>query len=580
MKHKLIDFLQRIPWASRELLEKYFGAEDLEKGLLQYSKKITSIIRADNQTYYSVKPANYHLLPGISRREMVRKFMSERYGYSLFDMAESPCGNADFRVFLEDSGTWIRVWGDMGHIAPESLLIFRNPPVFGDNVRDIVLTCQVPERMFFLKTQAEINWKEARKGNVEIIEAGESGCRSILPDFRFKQNSEKYDPQKEIYPEISKDQIPPYSDTRKRQISVQEIRSTFLCRQSMELKQQDYDLLRFIACNPFLRFPEIGILFAGNSCCAMSYQLTKKEYEDITGALEEINSLEKKNLLRKICLGPMKDTYIPTWQGIDLLAAYHGTIPFYLRKYSQWPQKSFTEKDYIEHRSLLDKEFPYFDSHCYYAQKWGEIRPEHQILCKEFCAALIFGARFLKSMFGFDIEVSGLTTISSNLKISSTIRGRKIIRQLHPDGCCTFTCSQADVTKKWKVFIEIERNTNSKYELLDKLEKYKIFIPAAKQFYRGYDDVVVMFFFDDTEEDRNGSLEEKRRALLETMNKYGIRGCFGLLSDAKKPVDGWNPKHDGIEKETCGNMFIYRKMWQFSDYWPDSAKLAFPHFLI
>ena len=149
MKNKLIDFLLRIPWSSRELLEKYFGIDDLEKDLLLYSPKRTSITRAaDNHKYYSAKPANYHLLPGLARREMVRKFMSEKYGYSVFDMAESPCSNADFRTFLENSGTWIRVWGDMGHIAPECLLMFRNPPVFGDNVHDIVLTCQVPERIF------------------------------------------------------------------------------------------------------------------------------------------------------------------------------------------------------------------------------------------------------------------------------------------------------------------------------------------------------------------------------------------------------------------------------------------------
>ena len=199
-----------------------------------------------------------------------------------------------------------------------------------------------------------------------------------------------------------------------------------------------------------------------------------------------------------------------------------------------------------------------------------EIENAYRLLCTQFETA---------SLFGFDIEVSGLTTISSNLKISSSKRGRNIIRQLHPDGCCTVTYSQSDFKKKWKVFIEIERNRNNKFELLDKLEKYKIFIPAAQQFYEGYDDIVVMFFFDDTEEG-NGSVEEKRRTLLETMKKYGIRGCFGLLSDARKPIDGWNPKHAGIEKETCGNMYLYRKMWQVSDYWPDSVKLAFPFFLL
>ena len=35
MNNKLIDFLRRMPWASRELLENYFGVEDLEKNLLK-----------------------------------------------------------------------------------------------------------------------------------------------------------------------------------------------------------------------------------------------------------------------------------------------------------------------------------------------------------------------------------------------------------------------------------------------------------------------------------------------------------------------------------------------------------------
>ncbi len=580
MKKTLVDFLHRMPWASRYLLEKYFGPEDLENDIHKYSERITSIKRADDQIYYSVKPANYHLLPGISRREMVRKFMADQYGYSVFDSAESPCGNADLRTFHEDSGIWTRVWGDMGHIAPECLLIFRNPPVFSADTHDIVVTCQVPERISFLKIQAEINWEDAQKGSVEIFEIGENFRRSIRPEFEFKRNMKKYDPQKEGYPEFAKELVPPFNDTGEKQISVQEIRSTSLCRLSAELEQQDYDLLRFIACNPFLTIPEIALLFGGNSCCAMSYTDTEAEYKNIMMGMDRAGNLVKKNLLKIISQGQMEDTCIPAWQGVDLLAAYQGTIPFYLKKYSQWPQKSFAEKDFAEHRALLDERFSFFDSHCFYTKKWGEIRPEHQILCNKFCSALICGARFLKSVYGFNIEVSGLTAVSSNLKISSVFHGRNIIKQLHPDGCCTVTCSGTGFSKKWKLFIEIERNRNDKKDLLEKLEKYRDFIPAAKQFYEGYDDVIVMFFYDDSEEERNGSLEEKRRILLETMRNYGIRGCFGRLSDARKSIEGWDPKHDTIEKETCGNMYVYRKMWQVSDYWPDSVKLPFPYFLL
>ena len=115
--------------------------------------------------------------------------------------------------------------------------------------------------------------------------------------------------------------------------------------------------------------------------------------------------------------GEMKETYIPTWQGMDLLAAYHGTIPLYLKKYSQWPQKSFEKEDFELFRGCFNDSFHFYDSHTYYEMRWGTIRPEHQKLCNKFGAALICGARSKKGMEKKNIEISGLTTISSNLKM-------------------------------------------------------------------------------------------------------------------------------------------------------------------
>ena len=151
MKNELIDFLMRLPWSNRTLLEGYFGTDEADNLLQQCSGEIESLRLPDGQMYYSVKPVDYHLLPGIYRREMVRNFMADNYGYSIFDTAESPCFNADFRTFYEEQNLWIRVWGDMGHISVESLLIFRNPPVFASDVHDIILTCQGWERTAFLK---------------------------------------------------------------------------------------------------------------------------------------------------------------------------------------------------------------------------------------------------------------------------------------------------------------------------------------------------------------------------------------------------------------------------------------------
>lgn len=578
MKKKFLDFLRRLPWASRDLLEKCFGYETLEEMLAKCSNKITAVKRADDRTYYSLKPANYHLLPGVSRREMARKFAAERYGYDVFASAESPCFNADLRVHLENTGKWLRIWGDMGHIAPESMQIFVDPPVFGNDLSDVILTCQVPERALFLKVQAEIAWKNAQRGSVEIIEADGNYEKSFYPDISTKRNMENYDVKSEKYPEVSGHRPLPHRDTCSSLVLIQELRSTKLSKLCTDLTQQDFDILRFTACNPFFEIQEIGLVLGGRSVRADDCDKTKEEFCHIMGIMDRVRLLEDKGLLKKIAGDSFADSYIPSWQGIDLLAAYHGTIPLYLKKYSQWPQESFSEKDFNDFRDYLDDGFSYYDSHCFYKQKWGEIRPEHQTLCKRFCTAMISGARSLKSEYGFNIEVSGLTTISSNLKITSVLRGKNVVRQLHPDACCTVTYSEADLSGKWKVFIEIERNTNSRVSILEKLEKYRDFIPAAKQFYKGFDDMVLMFFFDDTGAD-SGEVTSKVQILLEIMKKYGITGCAALLSDAVKVPEGWIPKHGDTELEASAGICIYQKIWMFSNCWPDRKKLPFPGFL-
>lgn len=578
MKNELLDFLSRLPWSSRILLDAYFGTEKADELLKQCSDEIESVALSDKHMCYAVKPADYHLLPGIYRREMVRDFMAEKYGYSIFDTAESPCCNADFRTYFEEQNLWIRVWGDMGHISAESMLIFRNPPEFASDVHDIILTCQDQERVAFLKIQAELNWINAQNGNVEIVDYA-SGKRVVCSEFKSDQKRNDYEPKTECCPKLSDSEITVHNDTRSRSISIQALRSTEICLKSAELSRRDYDLLRFIACNPFLKKPEIALLFGGDDSDAYSYKLTEKEHNRIMQILRDIKRLKANGFLNIISKGPMKHTYVLSWQGIDLVAAYHATIPFYLKKFSQWPQESFKQEDFDLFRDLLDDNYLFFDSHCYYKQRWGTLRPEHQILCKEFGAALLCGARSLKSEFGFNVEVSGLTTISTNLKITAILHGRKTIKQLHPDGACMVKYSGPYFSKKWKVFIEIERNRNQQPVLEEKLEKYRKFIPAAKQFYKGYDDILLLFFFDDTTGSSNAAYE-KRNFLLETMKKYRIRGCVGFLSDALNVPDKWLPKHGDIEMQTCGGMMLYQKIWQTTDMWPVELKLHFPGFLI
>ena len=575
MENELTDFLRRLPWASHDLLQNYFGRKRFDEMLQECSQDIKTIMRADNRQYYSLQPGNDRLLPGISRREMVRKFMAEMCGYGIFETAESPCFNADFRAFSSEQNMWIRVWGDMGHIAPESLMIFNNPPVFGNRLRDIILTCEGIERARFLDVQAETHWQNAQENSAAIYQTEEPGLPPLIPDTGYKKNMQPYDPVMENYAEITGSDAHIYNDTHKRKISIQEIRSREICCKSRNLAQEDYELICFIACNPFFRMPEIALIFGGDSSDRDDVNACGVEYKKIINLTHRIPELAETGLIKEIRSGPMKESYIPTWEGLDLIAAYHGTIPLYLKKYSQWPQQSFEKEDFEAFRHHYENGFSFFDSHTYYKQRWGSLRPEHQKLCNEFGAALICGARSKKAMERKKINVSGLTTISSNLKISAVSHGRKTIKQLHPDGSCTVEWGSPGFEKRWKVFIEIERNTNSGKKLLGKIEKYRKFIHAAKQFYSDYDDVIVMFFFDDTCFDSEKA-QEKGLLMQEEMKKNGIRGFVGFRSDALRAPANWVNKNGDIETQTCGGLMLFQNMWLTTDSWPDKVKHPFP----
>ena len=41
---------------------------------------------------------------------------------------------------------------------------------------------------------------------------------------------------------------------------------------------------------------------------------------------------ERDKIIEMFRSGQMKETYVPSWEGLDLIAAYHGTIPLYLKK--------------------------------------------------------------------------------------------------------------------------------------------------------------------------------------------------------------------------------------------------------
>ncbi len=556
--------LQRFPLCAGGMLRGYLGPNRAKRILRENSDAIFPVTRRDGETYYAASEDDFHLLPGVSRRELVRKYAVNRFGYKVLESGLSPCKNADLIFFDKECDIWYRIWGDMGYLAPDSLMLFRAQPLFGSNLIDIIVTAQGGERAEFLKVQTEMEWTEAGPGRVQICDITKGYSHRITAETTGQGSEIAYDIAMEDYPQVnfSKSNTPKmYNNTRKKSINIQRLRSAEIAVKSAGLSVFDYDLLRYLACNPFLELKEAAVLYGGGYAGRNDISGLRKERDSIAETQQAIGKLTEMGLLRRLDSKNYANRYILTWQAIDLLGAYHGAIPLFMQKYCQWPQKKFTREDYRKERKYLSEPYPYFDSHNRYADKWGENLYEHQKLCRKFSNALISGARTLKSQYGVDVEVDSVNTIAANLKAVRYINGKKRIKHIHPDGRCTIRKSDSLCTSRCQLFLEIERNTNSKEKLIRKIENYRKIIPAAKSFYKEYDDIILVFFFDDRD-NSHGSVKNKIMLLLDRMKKANIRGYISTYSLAVSNIPAtWSPKYSAAEDRITGGMMVYRKIW-------------------
>ncbi|MBQ6519285.1 MAG: hypothetical protein IJI14_11235 [Anaerolineaceae bacterium] len=560
----LLDILKRFPLAGSSMLEAFFGKNRAERLISECAAEIRAVPRTDGRMYYVLSEDDFHMLPGVSRRELVRKFAVNKYGYSVLKNGISPCKNADMIFYDESRKEWKRIWGDMGYLAPESLMMFRAQPIFGSNLIDIIVTAQGSERMRFLKAQVEMEWTEAGPNRVQIYDISGIDDAPLIANTEGEGSDFEYDISMENYPQIdfSKSNTPKmHNDTKKKAVNTQRLRSGEIAFKSTELNVFDYDLLRYIACNPFLEKTEIGILYSGDCTGRDDRSGLKKESQAVNRTLGNIDRLTRIGLLKKLDTKNYMDRYIPTWHAIDLLGYYHGAIPLYMQKYCQWPQIRFEKEDFEKERKYLSEEYPYFDSHNYYAERWAELIYEHQKLCREFCNALVLGARTLKSTYGVNIETDNLNTVAANLKAVRYKNGVRKIQPIHPDGHCTLTHCKGQRTSRYQLFFEIERNTNSKQVLIEKINTYAKVIPAARTFYRNYDDVVLIFFFDDRS-NTHGNVNNKIQLLLKRMKEVNITGYVSTYSLATENIPvNWIPKYSQAEEVITGHMMLYRDIW-------------------
>lgn len=574
----LLDTIKRFPLSEKGMLSSFFGRNRFERLFRIFENELIAVKRADNKVYYALSEDDLHYLPGVSRRELVRKYAVNKFGYQVIKNGVSPCKNADLIFLNSNDKKWYRIWGDMGYLAPESLMLFRAQPLFGSNLVDIIVTAQGGERADFLKTQVELEWTEAGANKVFICDITKGYDHLITPSTNGNGSEFEYDIVMEDFPvlDFSKSNIPKmYNDTKKKTANIQRLRSSDIALKSAELSIFDYDLLRYIACNPFLELKEIGILYSGGYVNRNYTDDLKRESDAIKDTMATVNKLTEMDLLKRLTSNNYMNRYILSWQALDLLGAYHGAIPLYMQKYCQWPQIKFTKEDYVREKKYLAEPYSFFDSHTHYAERWGENLYEHQKLCREFCNAIISGARTLKSSYSVNIEADNVNTVAANLKVVKFINGKRRTKPIHPDGRCTLTKTDIKGTSIYQLFLEIERNTNPKETLIEKIETYKKVIPAAKSFYRNFDDIVLVFFFDDRNK-THGSVNNKIKLLIERMKQAKITGYVSTYSLAISDIPiNWVPKYASSEKSITGNMMLYRNIWYSteSENWNDMKPL-------
>ena len=79
----LLDILKRFPLAGSSMLEAFFGKNRAERLISECAAEIRAVPRTDGRMYYVLSEDDFHMLPGVSRRELVRKFAVNKYGYSV-----------------------------------------------------------------------------------------------------------------------------------------------------------------------------------------------------------------------------------------------------------------------------------------------------------------------------------------------------------------------------------------------------------------------------------------------------------------------------------------------------------------
>jgi len=279
----------RHPFSSRSLLENVFGEGVLRVLLEKEAGQFREIDIPDLGPCYALKDEPNASILGVHRREVARWFVLSRIGSDAVRSGLSPGLEADGEFCWQDgAGTqWWRIWVDIGGCAPEALpFIVRAPKVFGEQVRDVVLTSDL-HRLDLLAAQIEHNWNS--KQDVHLWVSDSEAQRTARPRVGKKLRKWTRHSDKDIKKHIRKRMNNPLFTT-------------------FELAYLHDDTLRAVRKELF-RLQQLGAL----------------------GLIKTADDVGPR------CIHEGRK--ILTWRGIELLAEYWGTSIDVMQRLHPWPQK-------------------------------------------------------------------------------------------------------------------------------------------------------------------------------------------------------------------------------------------------
>ena len=534
-KGGLLALVRRHPYIDGAALDALFG-DEMARAMLEASKPWMKVVEvAGAGLCYAEKREPMSTLMDRGRTAIARGYALRVMGKEALLASVAPGFEADGEFFWKER--WWRLWVDPGGCAPEALRFVQSPPgEFGEEVEDLVVT-RDPGRMESLARQVELTWGGGRK--VFVMHAEGSLYRVARPRQRMAQRR-KWEPYgaEEMEAHI-----------RERQRHGQK-RSLMACVAS-KIDDEGWKLLVEVGNTPLMTGYELAYLQSDRT-------------ERMRDAIARLQGLEKAGLVETaqspVARDRLEERKALTSLGLEMLAAHWGTTITNMVRMHPWPQ-------------VIDRK----RKRPVYSVKWLGAFGEHHRLVRQFCLALVHGARVTANNLG-EAQVRVVTTIGSRLLYRDQ-RSRAEEKQsgvVKPDGMVQVSVVQrawmdgepsaSRLLCERTMWLEVDRENLGYSRLKEKMDGYGRIWESLK------DGKPVLVWVIQGKPGRE-------RQILDLMRERGIDGWTVLMERLVLAEDDvwwlrhvpgareWGTTKAGLRYEAIAGMAPWREIWQTTSGW-------------